>query len=258
MTAPPCQTPFDPTGLMLTHAHALLGTFVTSVAQAGPGWWQIRSDTFPDEADWNVDVSESRRTPPTARRMWIAEPAGGPLALRHRLQRRRRRDGHLEGTEHWLMLALTNAQGHRAEPVAAAGDVRIRRFDRPTEAFCDVFSAAFELTPDEDHHYRQALTGSRPPPDVTTTHVLVEADNTPASIASLHCTSSTSFLYNIGTRPDLRGRGLARHAINETLDIACAIAPTIWLQCEPDSAAEHLYHSLGFHTIFNASFIGVS
>jgi ribosomal protein S18 acetylase RimI-like enzyme len=44
--------------LMLDHAHALLGTFVTSITMVETGHWEIRSSTFPDEIDWNLDVLE--------------------------------------------------------------------------------------------------------------------------------------------------------------------------------------------------------
>ena len=71
--------------------------------------------------------------------------------------------------------------------------------DQPTDAFCEVFRVAFELTADEDRSYRTAFLHSRPPADVQTSHVVVALDGDPVAVASLHRTPSTSFLYNIGT-----------------------------------------------------------
>ena len=129
--------------------------------------------------------------------------------------------------------------------------------DQPTDAFCEVFRVAFELTADEDRSNRTAFLHSRPPADVQTSHVVVALDGDPVAVASLHRTPSTSFLYNVGTRPDCRGLGCATRAVTELLSANQTRPDTVWLQCIADSREEDLYHRLGFKTMFEASTVAM-
>lgn len=93
---------------MLDHAHALLGTFITSVTMVGPGWWQIRSTIFPDEVDWNLGVIEpsvAQTTVPASSAVWTATAGLDSQGVRRGRLRGRSR-ARVIGTEHWLMRDL--------------------------------------------------------------------------------------------------------------------------------------------------------
>lgn len=248
----------EPTRLMLEHAHALLGTFITSVTMVEPGWWQIRSVSFPDEIDWNLDILEPtviQASVPASSALWTATTSDNRRSSR-RGRRRGQRRAQVIGTEHWLMRDLITHPPVRARS-GIGGQVRISLSDRATASFCDVFRDAFELTPDENRSYRTAFLCSQPPADVHTSYVVVALEGEPAAVASLHRTPSTSFLYNAGTRPEHRGHGCATRAVTELLCANAAGSDSVWLQCVPDSREEDLYHRLGFETMFEASIIAM-
>ncbi len=306
------------TELMLDHAHALLGTFVSSVSRVDSGRWQVRSAAFPDETDWNLDVlvpsvfrstisgGLNRFMPLKSCRLWVTDtdavkPSDDQQASYPHLDGQvvdgqesndQSRNANvwnwsLLGVEHWLALKPPARLALESLHFDSAFTVVIS--DRPNRAFCNVFAAAFELEDSEDGAYREAFLDRQPPDDVRTLHVVVAADGIPAAIASLHTTPNNLFLYNVGTHPDHRGKGLARRAIAALLNANRAAnednrasedgqhkaisqakisekfdrtvgprTPTVWLQCEADSPAERLYEFLGFEMMFEASIIEVN
>ncbi len=254
--APPL---IEPTRLMLDHAHALLGTFITSVTMVKPGHWKIRSATFPNEVDWNVDLIDwnvdvieptgiGQTAEVSTAPLWVATFENQGVQRRHHNRRAR-----VLGTEHWLRRDL-RLDPPTTQTLLSLSDKRTTatHSSRPSNSFCDVFRDAFALTSHEDQAYRTAFLTGHSPADVQTNHLVLDVDGEPVAIGSLHCTPSTSFLYNVGTRPGHRGQGYASRAVTELLTAGHARAETVWLQCLPDSGEERLYHGLKFHTMFAA------
>ena len=245
------STVADRTSLVLAHAHAQLGTFISSVTDTGDGWYRIRSDQLPNEPDWNFDVLSPGASahPNRGALIWDANSKAERQPRPPRFVFRRR----VAATEQWMLHVQPRCAGTPTRPDVVD---RVQHLGRPDNVFASVFEAGFDLHASESDNYRLLLMHSTPPTDVHTTHLVLWTTHSAAAIASVHVTARTAFLYNVTTHPTMRGLGIAHRIIDEALAVAHeSCANQTWLQCAPDTPAARIYTRHGFETQFTASFV---
>jgi GNAT superfamily N-acetyltransferase len=159
----------------------------------------------------------------------------------------------------WMFLS-----GSVSSEVSKPAGVEIRALTPPDhDLFVELFELAYGGIPTPENPYgglppsypealRQSL--GRTWTNKAVRHYIADIQDRPAGLATLIYAGELGCIYNVGTVPELRGKGvgtaLSVRAVEEALE---AGVKTVFLQTEADSDVEKWYEWLGFRRGFLAS-----
>jgi ribosomal protein S18 acetylase RimI-like enzyme len=131
--------------------------------------------------------------------------------------------------------------------------------------FLRVFSQAFGGPATEKDGYgdippaylaalEDSYSGTQTLPGVTQRHFVAYVESIPIACASVHYDETFGGLYNVGTIPSHRGKGigtaLSLHALNHAIT---AGVRRVFLQTQPNGSVQRLYEKLGCAKLFEAA-----
>jgi ribosomal protein S18 acetylase RimI-like enzyme len=151
--------------------------------------------------------------------------------------------------EAWMVFGRQYAENVSPNPDVEVEYIKARSSDATIQAYIDCYNVSFHSPPHVQAGFAESFRGVLTQP--TSIHYLGRVMGEPAGSMTLSFKDDLGCVYNVGTFPEFRGRGVAATLLLRLIEDATRLGvDTLFLQAVQKGPAQPLYERVGFRTHF--------